>query len=101
MTTVKAGSEYLSISSQGTVHPRVQSELIPEVFGRVEAAVEGSEVIDKTSSTTSEGLCSLMKHILYSIGSFIPEGSANFGAAQDSNLAGDLPSGFPVACGYV
>lgn len=35
VTTVKAGSEYLSISSQGTVQPRVQSELIPEVFGRV------------------------------------------------------------------
>lgn len=32
---VQAGEEYLSISSQGTVQPRSQSELIPEVSGRV------------------------------------------------------------------
>jgi RND family efflux transporter MFP subunit len=32
---VKAGAEHLSIYSQGTVQPRVQSELIPEVSGRV------------------------------------------------------------------
>lgn len=35
VTTIAAGSEYLSISSQGTVQPRSQSELIPEVTGRV------------------------------------------------------------------
>ena len=33
---VNAGSEYLTINSQGTVQPRTQSELIPEVSGRVE-----------------------------------------------------------------
>lgn len=32
---VQAGAEYLTISSQGTVQPRSQSELIPEVSGRV------------------------------------------------------------------
>jgi len=32
---VKATAEYLSINSQGTVQPRSQSELIPEVTGRV------------------------------------------------------------------
>lgn len=32
---VEAGEEYLSISSQGTVQPRSQTELIPEVSGRV------------------------------------------------------------------
>ena len=32
---VQAAAEYLSISSQGTVQPRSQSELIPEVSGRV------------------------------------------------------------------
>jgi RND family efflux transporter MFP subunit len=32
---VKAATEYLGISSQGTVQPRSQSELIPEVSGRV------------------------------------------------------------------
>jgi RND family efflux transporter MFP subunit len=31
---VQTGEEYLSISSQGTVQPRSQSELIPEVSGR-------------------------------------------------------------------
>jgi RND family efflux transporter MFP subunit len=35
VTRVEAGAEYLSISSQGTVQPRSQSELIPEVSGRV------------------------------------------------------------------
>ena len=33
--TVQSGAEYLSISSQGSVQPRSQSELIPEVTGRV------------------------------------------------------------------
>jgi RND family efflux transporter MFP subunit len=33
---VEAGAEYLTVSSQGTVQPRSQSELIPEVYGRVE-----------------------------------------------------------------
>lgn len=32
---VASGAEYLSIASQGTVQPRTQSELIPEVSGRV------------------------------------------------------------------
>lgn len=32
---VQAAAEYLSINSQGTVQPRSQSELIPEVTGRV------------------------------------------------------------------
>lgn len=32
---VHSGSEYLSVSSQGTVAPGTQSELIPEVSGRV------------------------------------------------------------------
>ena len=31
---VRAGEEYLSVSSQGTVQPRRQTELIPEVSGR-------------------------------------------------------------------
>ena len=35
VTRVQAGAEYLSIGSQGTVQPRSQSELIPEVSGRV------------------------------------------------------------------
>ena len=35
VTKVQAAAEYLSISSQGTVQPRSQSELIPEVSGRV------------------------------------------------------------------
>lgn len=35
VTRVQAGNEYLKISSQGTVQPRTQSELIPEVNGRV------------------------------------------------------------------
>ncbi len=35
VVTVQSGTEYLSISSQGTVQPRSQSELIPEVTGRV------------------------------------------------------------------
>jgi RND family efflux transporter MFP subunit len=35
VTQVRSGSEYLGISSQGTVQPRSQSELIPEVSGRV------------------------------------------------------------------
>jgi RND family efflux transporter MFP subunit len=35
VTQVHSGSEYLGISSQGTVQPRSQSELIPEVSGRV------------------------------------------------------------------
>jgi RND family efflux transporter MFP subunit len=33
---VKAKSEHLAITSQGAVEPRSQSELIPEVYGRVE-----------------------------------------------------------------
>lgn len=33
---VSAGTEFLTINSQGTVQPRTQSELIPEVSGRVE-----------------------------------------------------------------
>ena len=32
---VQATAEYLSIKSQGTVQPRSQSEVIPEVTGRV------------------------------------------------------------------
>jgi multidrug efflux pump subunit AcrA (membrane-fusion protein) len=32
---VQDTAEYLSVSSQGTVQPRSQSELIPEVTGRV------------------------------------------------------------------
>ena len=32
---VQATAEYLSIASQGTVQPRSQSELIPEVTGRI------------------------------------------------------------------
>src|SRR5210317_1102644 len=35
VTRVQAAPEYLSIASQGTVQPRSQSELIPEVSGRV------------------------------------------------------------------
>lgn len=35
VTRVAASAEYLSVSSQGTVQPRSQSELIPEVSGRV------------------------------------------------------------------
>lgn len=35
VTAVMAGVEYLSVNSQGTVQPRSQSELIPEVSGRV------------------------------------------------------------------
>jgi len=35
VTRVQATDEYLTISSQGTVQPRSQSELIPEVSGRV------------------------------------------------------------------
>ena len=35
VTPVTAASEHLTISSQGTVQPRSQSELIPEVSGRV------------------------------------------------------------------
>ncbi len=35
VTRVEAGAEHLTISSQGTVQPRSQSELIPEVSGRV------------------------------------------------------------------
>jgi RND family efflux transporter MFP subunit len=35
VTKVQAAAEYLSISSQGTVQPGSQSELIPEVSGRV------------------------------------------------------------------
>jgi len=35
VTRAEPGTEYLSISSQGTVQPRSQSELIPEVTGRV------------------------------------------------------------------
>lgn len=35
VTRVEAGVEHLSITSQGTVQPRSQSELIPEVTGRV------------------------------------------------------------------
>lgn len=35
VTTVKSGAEYLTINSQGTVQPRSESALIPEVSGRV------------------------------------------------------------------
>lgn len=35
-TVAKAHSEHLQLTSQGTVQPRTQSELIPEVSGRVE-----------------------------------------------------------------
>ena len=35
VTRVQASAEYLGISSQGSVQPRSQSELIPEVSGRV------------------------------------------------------------------
>ncbi|MDH3992576.1 MAG: efflux RND transporter periplasmic adaptor subunit [Gammaproteobacteria bacterium] len=35
VTRVEAAAEYLGITSQGTVQPRSQSELIPEVSGRV------------------------------------------------------------------
>ena len=35
VTRVQATTEYLGITSQGTVQPRSQSELIPEVSGRV------------------------------------------------------------------
>ena len=35
VTRVEAGAEHLMIKSQGTVQPRSQSELIPEVSGRV------------------------------------------------------------------
>ena len=35
VTRVEVGAEHLTISSQGTVQPRSQSELIPEVSGRV------------------------------------------------------------------
>lgn len=35
VTRIQAGDEYLGITSQGTVQPRSQSELIPEVSGRV------------------------------------------------------------------
>jgi RND family efflux transporter MFP subunit len=35
VTRVQADNEYLKISSQGTIQPRTQSELIPEVNGRV------------------------------------------------------------------
>jgi RND family efflux transporter MFP subunit len=35
VTEVRAGAEYLTIKSQGSVQPRSQSELIPEVSGRV------------------------------------------------------------------
>ena len=35
VTRVEATAEYLGITSQGTVQPRSQSELIPEVSGRV------------------------------------------------------------------
>lgn len=35
VVAVEAGTEFLTISSQGTVQPRSQSELIPEVSGRV------------------------------------------------------------------
>jgi RND family efflux transporter MFP subunit len=35
VTEARAQDEYLSIKSQGTVQPRTQSELIPEVNGRV------------------------------------------------------------------
>jgi RND family efflux transporter MFP subunit len=35
VSKVSAASEYLTISSQGTVQPRSQGELIPEVSGRV------------------------------------------------------------------
>jgi len=35
VTRVQAADEYLGVNSQGTVQPRSQSELIPEVSGRV------------------------------------------------------------------
>ncbi len=35
VTEITARDEYLNVSSQGTVQPRTQSELIPEVSGRV------------------------------------------------------------------
>jgi RND family efflux transporter MFP subunit len=35
VTKVETGNEYLNLSSQGMVQPRTQSELIPEVNGRV------------------------------------------------------------------
>lgn len=35
VTRVEVDNEYLKISSQGTIQPRTQSELIPEVNGRV------------------------------------------------------------------
>jgi RND family efflux transporter MFP subunit len=35
VTRVEAGAEHLTLSSQGAVQPRSQSELIPEVSGRV------------------------------------------------------------------
>lgn len=35
VTRVQAADEYLGVTSQGTVQPRSQSELIPEVSGRV------------------------------------------------------------------
>ena len=35
VTRVQSGAEYLAISSQGTVQPRSESALIPEVSGRV------------------------------------------------------------------
>ncbi len=35
VTRARAAAEYLSINSQGTVQPRSQSELVPEVSGRV------------------------------------------------------------------
>lgn len=35
VTRVQAGQEYLAVNSQGTVQPRSQRELIPEVSGRV------------------------------------------------------------------
>ncbi|NQX90172.1 MAG: efflux RND transporter periplasmic adaptor subunit [Halioglobus sp.] len=35
VTTARATTEYLSVTSQGTVQPRMQTELIPEVSGRV------------------------------------------------------------------
>jgi len=36
VTRAASGTEYLTVNSQGTVQPRSQSELIPEVSGRVE-----------------------------------------------------------------
>ena len=47
---VQAASEHLTINSQGTVEPRSQSELIPEVYGRVEwisPALVGGGVFNK------------------------------------------------------